>query len=74
MSAPQRGPNLEKDKGFLRRNESGAARLIRGSVPEFVACQRKRPLAIGVKAPYPGFIEPALATSIEGPSRRTLDP
>jgi hypothetical protein len=30
-----------------------------------VAFQRKKPLAFGVKAPYPGFIEPALATSIE---------
>lgn len=30
-----------------------------------VAFQRKRPAAIGVKAPLPGFIEPALATSIE---------
>jgi bifunctional non-homologous end joining protein LigD len=30
-----------------------------------VAFQRKKPLAIGIKAPYPGFIEPALATSIE---------
>jgi bifunctional non-homologous end joining protein LigD len=30
-----------------------------------VAFQRKKPAAIGVKAPYPGFIEPALATSIE---------
>jgi bifunctional non-homologous end joining protein LigD len=29
-----------------------------------VAFQRKKPAAIGVKAPYPGFIEPALATSI----------
>jgi bifunctional non-homologous end joining protein LigD len=27
--------------------------------------QRKKPAAIGVKAPLPGFIEPALATSIE---------
>ena len=27
--------------------------------------QRKKPAAIGIKAPYPGFIEPALATSIE---------
>jgi bifunctional non-homologous end joining protein LigD len=26
--------------------------------------QRRKPPAIGVKAPYPGFIEPALATSI----------
>jgi bifunctional non-homologous end joining protein LigD len=30
-----------------------------------VAFQRKRPAAIGTKAPFPGFIEPALATSIE---------
>jgi bifunctional non-homologous end joining protein LigD len=29
-----------------------------------VAFQRKNPAAIGVKAPYPGFIEPELATSI----------
>ena len=27
--------------------------------------QRKKPAAIGVKAPYPGFVEPALATSID---------
>jgi hypothetical protein len=30
-----------------------------------VAFQRKKPAAIGVKALFPGFIEPALATSIE---------
>jgi bifunctional non-homologous end joining protein LigD len=30
-----------------------------------VAFQRRTPAAIGVKAPLPGFIEPALATSIE---------
>jgi bifunctional non-homologous end joining protein LigD len=30
-----------------------------------VAFQRKKPEAIGVKAPYPGFIEPELATSVE---------
>ncbi|WP_407152431.1 non-homologous end-joining DNA ligase [Bradyrhizobium sp. ORS 86] len=30
-----------------------------------MASQRKKPAAIGVKAPLPGFIEPALATSIE---------
>jgi bifunctional non-homologous end joining protein LigD len=30
-----------------------------------MAFQRKKPAAIGVKAIYPGFIEPALATSIE---------
>jgi bifunctional non-homologous end joining protein LigD len=30
-----------------------------------VAFQRKKPAAIGVKAPYPGFIEPKLATSID---------
>jgi bifunctional non-homologous end joining protein LigD len=27
--------------------------------------QRKKPLAIGTKAPYPGFIAPALATAID---------
>jgi bifunctional non-homologous end joining protein LigD len=26
---------------------------------------RKKPAAIGIKAPFPGFIEPAFATSIE---------
>jgi bifunctional non-homologous end joining protein LigD len=30
-----------------------------------VASQRRKPAGIGVKAPFPGFIEPALATSIE---------
>src|SRR5437879_7745420 len=30
-----------------------------------VAFQRKKAAAIGVKAPFPGFIEPALATSID---------
>jgi len=30
-----------------------------------VAFQPRKPAAIGVKAPIPGFIEPALATSIE---------
>jgi bifunctional non-homologous end joining protein LigD len=30
-----------------------------------VAFQRKKPAAIGAKAPFPGFIEPALASSIE---------
>jgi bifunctional non-homologous end joining protein LigD len=30
-----------------------------------VAFQRKKPAAIGTKATYPGFIEPALASSIE---------
>jgi bifunctional non-homologous end joining protein LigD len=30
-----------------------------------MAFQRKKPKAIGVKAPFPGFIEPELATSIE---------
>lgn len=34
-----------------------------------MAFQRKKPAAIGVKAPYPGFIEPELATSVDkGPS------
>jgi hypothetical protein len=30
-----------------------------------MAFHRKKPAAIGVKAPFPGFVEPALATSIE---------
>lgn len=30
-----------------------------------VAFQRKKPAAIGTKAPFPGFVEPALASSIE---------
>jgi len=30
-----------------------------------MAFLRKKPAAIGIKAPFPGFIEPALATSIE---------
>ena len=30
-----------------------------------VAYLRKKPAAIGVKAPFPGFIEPELATSID---------
>jgi bifunctional non-homologous end joining protein LigD len=30
-----------------------------------MAFQRKKPAAIGIKAPYPGFIEPALATPID---------
>jgi bifunctional non-homologous end joining protein LigD len=31
-----------------------------------MAFQRKKPAAIGVKSPFPGFIEPELATSIDG--------
>jgi len=30
-----------------------------------MAFQRKKPAAMGVKAPFPGFVEPALAASIE---------
>jgi bifunctional non-homologous end joining protein LigD len=30
-----------------------------------VAFQRKKAAAIGVKAPFPGFVEPALATSTD---------
>jgi len=30
-----------------------------------MAFQRRKPAAIGVKAPFPGFVEPALATAIE---------
>ena len=36
-----------------------------GVLEFIVAFQRNKPAAIGVKAPYPGFVEPALATSIE---------
>jgi hypothetical protein len=41
-----------------------------------VAFQRKKAAAIGVKAPFPGFLEPALASSIEKvPSgERWIDP
>jgi ATP-dependent DNA ligase len=55
------------------RNCSNSRRIRPGSSerPCFVsgvcgvAFQRKKPVAIGVKAPFPGFVEPALATSIE---------
>jgi bifunctional non-homologous end joining protein LigD len=30
-----------------------------------VALQRRKPAAIGVKAPFPGFVKPAVATSVE---------
>jgi len=30
-----------------------------------MAFQRRKPAAIGVNAPYPGFVEPALATSVD---------
>jgi bifunctional non-homologous end joining protein LigD len=30
-----------------------------------LAFQHKKPAKIGIKAPFPGFIDPALATSIE---------
>jgi bifunctional non-homologous end joining protein LigD len=35
-----------------------------------MAFQRRRAEAIGVKAPYPGFIEPALATSVDKAAER----
>jgi bifunctional non-homologous end joining protein LigD len=37
----------------------------RGAAENCVAFQRKKPAAIGTKAPFPDFIEPALATSID---------
>jgi bifunctional non-homologous end joining protein LigD len=39
-----------------------------------VPFQRKKPAAIGVKASFPGFVEPALATSIDKvpPSNRWI--
>jgi hypothetical protein len=42
--------------------------------PFVVAFQLKKARAIGVKAPFPGFVEPALAASIESAVRRSLDP
>jgi bifunctional non-homologous end joining protein LigD len=36
-----------------------------------MAFQRKNPAAVGVKAAYPGFIEPALAATIEKVPRGT---
>ena len=59
-------PNVP-DAGTSRH--SGKLRII--SSDQFcvgvcsVAFQRKKPVAIGVKAPFPGFVEPALATSID---------
>jgi len=35
------------------------------SAGDGLASQRKKPAAIGVKASYPGFVEPAPATSID---------
>jgi ATP-dependent DNA ligase len=45
----------------------GARAVESGSLADelIMAFQRKKPAAIGVKAAYPGFIEPALASSIE---------
>jgi bifunctional non-homologous end joining protein LigD len=50
-----------------RRNESAAVCLNPGSVAwsSLVAFQRRKPAAVGVKAPFPGFIEPVLASSID---------
>src|SRR5215208_1950463 len=54
---------------------SSFSRLERFKVSQFesalvawsfvVAFQRKKATVIGVKAPFPGFVEPALATSVE---------
>jgi hypothetical protein len=40
----------------IKTSSFDAPRLI-------LAFQREKPVAIGVKAPFPGFIEPALASS-----------
>jgi bifunctional non-homologous end joining protein LigD len=37
-----------------------------------VAFQRKKPAAIGVKAPFPSFVEPALASAIDKVPSGTL--
>jgi bifunctional non-homologous end joining protein LigD len=51
---------------FLRRNEQTSYFLSPFVARSFVvAFQRKNPAAIGVKAAFPGFVEFALATSIE---------
>jgi hypothetical protein len=54
-------PNALSERSDCRQFESTC--FVRGVCG--VAFQRKRPAAIGVKAPFPGFVEPALATSIE---------
>jgi ATP-dependent DNA ligase len=37
--------------------------LVRGELS--MAFQRRKPAAIGIKAEYPGFIEPELATPVD---------
>src|SRR5437764_8631600 len=50
----------------MGRNESIAACLNPCfSMRRTMAFQRKKPAAIGVKAPLPGFVEPALASSVD---------
>jgi hypothetical protein len=39
--------------------------LFRPGAEFVVAFQRRKPAAIGVKAPFPGFIEPAQASSVD---------
>ncbi len=51
--------------GSLRRPVSRRTAAAADAPGLIVAFQRKKPAAIGDKAPYPGFIEPELATSIE---------
>jgi bifunctional non-homologous end joining protein LigD len=51
-------PDLERFDLF----QFGSALVAWSSI---VAFQRKKPAAIGTKAPYPGFVELALATSID---------
>ena len=57
-------PDFQKSSAF--RHESLSVGLNPGSARgEFgMAFQRKNPAAIGVKAPFPGFVDPELATSI----------
>jgi hypothetical protein len=49
----------------LRRSLSRRAAPAPDASCVTMAFQRKKPAAIGIKAPLPGFIEPALAGSIE---------
>jgi bifunctional non-homologous end joining protein LigD len=51
--------------GSARGNDRAGCTSCLFGVVDPLAFQRKKPAAIGTKASYPGFIEPALASSIE---------
>ncbi len=56
---------------FLRRLEPRPERILAEGLESLVSrhcavvSQRRKPAAVGTKLPYPGFVEPALATSVE---------